>query len=332
MDAAGVAPKAFRLMPLGRFRAADGSGRPKSVPEGWHLDKAGAERISARLSSRASRRVIDYEHQTLLSADNGKPAPAAGWFGHLEVRQDGLYVVDGEWTASAAAMIAAGEYRYVSPVFSFDAKSGEVLDIAHAALTNNPGLDGLTDLARLSALFTHPEEEASPMKLLLAALGLAATATESEAITALEALKSSHTTELAVLRADAGRVPDPAKYVELATLTGLRNELVTATTELNTLKSEKQAAEVDKIVVAALSTGKLTPATESWARDLGKKDLAALTAYIDAASVVVKPGETPTSGKAPEDGKTHQLNDVETAVMKALGLTAEQFAAGKKED
>lgn len=168
------------------------------------------------------------------------------------------------------------------------------------------------------------------MKALLAALGLPETATEAEALAALNALKTAHTGELAALRAKPTEAPDPARYVEVATLTAVRGELAAATTELAALKAEKHAAEVGEVVTAALAAGKLTPATEKWARDLGKSDIAALKSYVEAAPVVVKPGETQSGGKG-GDGKSHQLTDADTAVMKALGLTADQFAAGKLE-
>lgn len=92
--------------------------------------------------------VIDFEHQTLNTVQNGKPAPAAGWFHKLEWRDgDGLYVTDARWTDTAAKMLTAHEYRYISPVFQYNSKSGAVEKLMSAALTNNPALNGLTDLA-----------------------------------------------------------------------------------------------------------------------------------------------------------------------------------------
>lgn len=317
---ASAAPTEIRLLPAGRFRAADGSGRPAGVPDGWLLDDAGAARLVAAATERASAYVIDYEHQTLNAAANGQPAPAAGWYKRLEWRPgDGLYAVDVSWTVRAAALIAAGEYRYVSPVFSY-AADGRVLALGPAALTNNPGLDGLADLAALSALF--PPQEVT-MKELLKALGLPETATEAEALAALVALKSAHQGELAALTA---RAPDPAKYVEVATLTALRGELATASAELAALKAKESAAEVDRTVTAALAAGKLTPATEKWARDLGAKDLAALTAYIEAAPVVVKPGETQTGGEKP--GGRPDASSAPAIAEAAMKYQAEQAASG----
>lgn len=324
---AGAAPSEIRLLPAGRFKAADGSGRPAGIAAGWLLDAAGASRLVAAAAARQSDYVIDFEHQTLNAAANGQPAPAAGWYRRLEWREgDGLYAVDVRWTARAAAMIADGEYRYLSPVFAY-ADDGAVLALGPAALTNNPGLDGLTDLSRaaMSALFS---QEDSPMKELLKALGLPETATEAEAIAALAALRSSHT---AALTAASQAAPDPAKFVEVATLTAVRGELATATAELATFKAERQAGEVDQVVSAALAAGKLTPATETWARALGKSDLAALRAYVEAAPVIAKPGTTQTGGAGKGGAGNSQSTDVDVAVMKALGLTAEQFAAGKQE-
>jgi phage I-like protein len=325
------APTEFRLLPLGRFKSADGSGRPVGIPDGWLLSASAAKRVVALAAARSTRQVIDFEHQTLNAANNGKPAPAAGWIGRFEVRDDGLYAVDVEWTAQAAEMIAAKQYRYISPVFPFDPKTGEVRGIPYAALVNVPGLDGLTDLsagaAALSALFMEDE----PMKLLLAALGLAETASEAEALAALSALKSTHGAEVAALKADAGKAPDPAKYVAVAVLSGVQAELAESNAKLAALVAEKAQGEVDAVIAAALDAGKLTPATEPHARALAANGLAALKAFIDAAPVIAKPGDTQTGGKKP-DGKSHQHTDSDVAVMKAMGLTPEQFASGKLQE
>lgn len=330
-------PTEFRLLPYGRFKAADGSGRPHDVPAGWLIDgRAHAEQLAAAFAQRQDARVIDYEHQTLLAETNGKPAPASGWIGRLEARDDGLYAVGVEWTAAAATMIANREYRFVSPVFAHDKKTGRVTAVLHAALTNYAGLDGLTDLAALSAKFFTPlEEETTPMnKELLKALGLPETATEAEALAALAALKSTHQSELAALKAShqgelaalKGAAPDPAKYVDVATLNALRGELATATTELVALRAAKATDEVDQVVTAALSAGKLTPATEKWARDLGAKDLAALKGFIESAPVVVKPNDTQTKGKGGGAEGDRKLNETQLAVCRQMGVDPADYA------
>lgn len=134
-----------QLMPAGPFRTGDG--RPASI-EAWKIDQAIAQSLVAKASARKNRFVIDYEHQTLE-----KPAGevrAAGWFKNLEWREgEGLFATDVEWTAAAAQMIKAGEYRYLSPVFRFDPENGSVLEIVSAGITNTPALDGMQELAAL---------------------------------------------------------------------------------------------------------------------------------------------------------------------------------------
>ncbi len=143
-----VAEREFRILPAGVFRAKDG--RPAHLP-GWKIDAEIAERVIAASAS-ADELVIDYEHQTINAEKNGQPAPAAGWFKRMAWREGaGLFAVDVQWTDKARAMIAAGEYRYISPVFPYNAVTGEVQKIIGLGLTNNPALPGLANLAALSA-------------------------------------------------------------------------------------------------------------------------------------------------------------------------------------
>lgn len=77
-----------------------------------------AERLIAAADARDTPYVLDYEHQTLRAAKNGLPAPAAAFFKKLEWRDgEGLFAIDVEWTAAAAAMVEAKEYRFISPYF-----------------------------------------------------------------------------------------------------------------------------------------------------------------------------------------------------------------------
>ena len=136
--------KPLRILPVGLFRANDG--RPAALA-GWTLTASNATAIVRAAAAQANDFVIDYEHQTMKATQNGQPAPAAGWFKRMEWRDtEGLFAVDVRWTARASAMILAGEYRYISPVFSYDA-TGEITGLLSAAITNTPALDGLTDMA-----------------------------------------------------------------------------------------------------------------------------------------------------------------------------------------
>lgn len=143
---------AVRILPAGTFRAHDG--RPENLL-GWRMDATIAAAVIARKPPGTTEFMIDYEHQSLNSSTNGKPAPAAGWFKRLEWREgDGLYMADITWTKSARAMIAAMEYRHLSPVFGFNSLTGAVTHIISVSLTNTPALNGLADLAAARAMLT----------------------------------------------------------------------------------------------------------------------------------------------------------------------------------
>lgn len=326
-----LAPNAgaeIQLTPAGLFKARDG--RPAGLP-GWKMDSQVALKAAARAAARKTPFVIDYEHQTLAAEKNGQPAPAAGWFKSVEWREgQGLYATDVVWTAKAKAHIEAGEYKFLSPVFSYDKTTGEVLQLQMAALTNTPALDGMDAVAALATEFFnrpdgHPKED-QPMKAIAVLLGLAEDASEADinaAIVALKArtgtLESENTalkTETAALKTQS---PDPAKFVPVETVTALQGQVAALSTRLND-------GELNDVVTAALASGKLLPAMESWARDLGKTDIAALKTYIEKNPAVV-PNGNQTNGHAPAGGNAGELDAAQLAVCKAMGIAADQFKA-----
>lgn len=342
----GAAPDEFRLFPAGEFRSHDG--RPTECAA-WLMTDEDGLRLVAEATARQSDYVIDYEHQTLRAEKNGQPAPASAWFKNLEWRTgDGLYVIDPSWTALAAQRVIDKEYRYVSPVFSYDKTTGRVGKLLHAALTNNPGLDGLTDLAALAALVSIPQPQESAMDELLDQLRwllnlpVGATADDTiaqlqklidqlkagpaQAATSFDLIAHLAKVEGSVAALTGATAPDPAQFVAVATLTAVQTELATSQTELAALKAEKLDVEVNRVVTEALSAGKLTPATEPWARELGKTNLAALTSYVAAAQAVVTPGVTQTGGAAPAGTETAALSAEVQAVCAQLGVDPKDYA------
>lgn len=317
--------KSMRLVPAGIFRARDG--RPFDAPH-WFTDANVAAQVIRRAQEEVDDLVIDYEHQTLYAEQNGQKAPAAGWFKDMEWRADGIYAVNVRWTKTAQAHLDDEEYRYLSPVFTYDPQTGEVLRILMAALTNKAGLDGLTDLTRLAvnrfSLTNHTQEDEVDKAALCKQLGLPETATEAEIQARLAALTSkadqadSLTQEVATLKANA---PDPAKYVPIAALREVQDGLAA-------LKAEKQETQVEALVQEGKAACKITPALEQWARDLGKRDLAALRSFLDTAPALAHLKDGQTDGNPPADGK-HGLSADELAVCKQLGMTPEAFAKEK---
>lgn len=320
----------IQLTPAGMFRARDG--RPKDLP-GWKMDATVAARLIAQAKDRATPYVIDYEHQTLATADNGKPAPAAGWFKTLEWRDGvGLFATDVQWTDAAKAMIDAGEYKFISPVFSFDRQSGEVVKLQMAALTNTPALDGMDAVAALAQEFFNSSQEPThekdqPMKALALLLGLKEDATEAEinaAVVALKAKTATLETENTALKTETAtlktQTPDPAKFVPVETVTALTAQVASLTTRLND-------GELEDTIQAALSSGKLLPAMEAWARDLGKSNLTALKDYVAKNPAIAALSGNQTGGRAPGGQAEGDLNADQLAVCKLMNMSVEDFKA-----
>ena len=332
----------IQVLPAGRFGAEDGRWIPAG---GWFLDAAGAARIIARVDARGTPLVVDYEHQTINAEWNGQPAPAAGWIRALEwIDGDGLFA-SVELTPRAAEMVRAGEYRYFSPVIEYDEQTGEVLALLMGALTNNPAIDGMAAaqwVAAASRRFTphHPEHQPmdETLKALCEALGLAADTPRDTALTALRALVGELRKTLALdAAADTGQIlaataalraqtPDPARYVPIDQVEGLRGEVTALTARL----AARDQAEVEASIEAALADGRLPVSLADWARELGRRDSAALSAYLDGAQPIAALTGGQTRTVKIDDQRTETLTEAEAEVCRRMGITAAAFCAARR--
>ena len=185
-------------------------------------------------------------------------------------------------------------------------------------------------------------------KLLLAictALALAADTTEDQAVAACASIKPK-LDELGKLRtalgiddrgtsdaslaactalktkADAATV-DPAKYVPVAVVTELKDQVAALTAKQNSV-------DVTALVDAGLKDGRILPAMKEWATALGKKDIAELTAYLDKAQPIAALAGSQTQGVPPKtDANPNQLTEQELAVCTATGISPENFSKAK---
>lgn len=224
-----------QLLPAGEFAARDG--RPGKNLKWKVTDERGA-RLAEELNAVAKLNpiVIDFEHQTMLSGDNGKPAPAAGWITSVEWKNgEGLFA-QVDWTDTARAHIEAKEYRFISPVIDYSTKTGEITGLHNAALTNFPALTGMKPVvAQLSAQFSSSDEDANPdsdtdkepqvdLSALLTQLGLPAATTAEQLGAHLQGLRTT-SDAVAGLRASLGLAAD-APLAELGTgVAALRTQL-----------------------------------------------------------------------------------------------------------
>ncbi|EIN9831281.1 phage protease [Salmonella enterica] len=361
----------LRIFPAGTFRSNDG--RPKECPS-WVMNAACAQRLIAAAASKKVDYSFDYEHQTLRAVTNGKPAPASAWFKSLEwVEGDGLYAVDVDWTAAASQMIAAREYRYLSPMFDYHPVTGEVGQLINVALTNLPALEELDEgviaaasrLAATSSTFpesTSMDEEqiAYLLSQLRWILNLPETSTAADIKTELEKIitaisggkelaatnvdllalinagtdKDARIAEQAAQIADLSqRVYDPAKFVPVAALSQVQEQYAQTITESG-------SQEVEQLITAALSDRRLLPGElETWARDLGQKDPAALKTYLEKAppmaalnrmqtqTVPGAPGGAPRSADPRNEGKNPAaLDPVLVALSQQFGNDPAEMA------
>ncbi len=141
----GEPVREFLLMPFGYVeveRALAGSS--------FTFSRRQAAQVVAWFARTGRKLAIDYEHQSLpeYSKRADGLSPAAGWIGRLEIRADGLWARDVHWTEQARSMLAAGEYRYFSPVIHWrDESYTEIDSLGPVALTNDPAMRGVPALA-----------------------------------------------------------------------------------------------------------------------------------------------------------------------------------------
>ncbi|AUB85160.1 phage protease [Candidatus Thiodictyon syntrophicum] len=294
------------LLPAGTFDAPRGAMLGAGP---WCLSDDRGYILAEALGRRVKDIPVDYEHQTLRAAQNGQPAPAAGWVRPATIRFEpavGL-VAPVDWTARAAAAIGADEYRYLSPVFTYDAR-GRVIDLLHLALTNTPALDCLpaVALAAASLLLTPPESPMDELReRLLYLLNLPLTTTGPELLAQLDTLKSmlgngpdgtAATSLPALLAARETRIAALTAQVQAAVPADLVADLQR---QVAALTNDAQTRTRDTLLTAALSDGRLTPGSllHTHAQSLV---LPALQGLLGSLTPIAALSGTQTGGQAPE--------------------------------
>ena len=176
------------------------------------------------------------------------------------------------------------------------------------------------------------------LKALCEALGLAADTPRDTALTALRALVGELRKTLALdAAADTGQIlaataalraqtPDPARYVPIDQVEGLRGEVTALTARL----AARDQAEVEASIEAALADGRLPVSLADWARELGRRDSAALSAYLDGAQPIAALTGGQTRTVKIDDQRTETLTEAEAEVCRRMGITAAAFCAARR--
>ncbi len=334
-----------QLLPHGEFAARDGRPGPGKA---WKLSDEQGRALAGAINATAAKTpiVIDYDHQTLRAETNGQPAPAAGWIRQAAWRDGQGLFAQVEWTDAAKARIAAGEYRYISPVITADEETGAVNGMHLAALVNHPALLGMEPvIAALNAQLTFPtrKTENPGMNLLTqlaALLGLAAGADEAAALAAVTALKTKADTPPkpaalpAALHTALGLKAGAGEAEALSAITALKGSETTTTQTITALQGQVTALQaqlnegvITGLVDSAIAAHKLLPVQREWALSTGRKDIEALKAYIAATPAI--PGLNGQSGGTggERDAPATNLPPAELA-RKAVALQAKRAAEG----
>jgi len=145
----GQAPEWVQVAETGRWL-----GHPKGpeVVETKHLQSA-LDAFRRHHAAHDNPLAIDYHHQSVVAKlKSGPAAPAAGWIHEMELRNDGQELwARVEWTGDAEHAIADKKYKYLSPVFRWNAPdpvTGEdvPLRITSVGLTNTPFITSMEAL------------------------------------------------------------------------------------------------------------------------------------------------------------------------------------------
>lgn len=238
----GQLPREFIIFVFGEIDTLKGR---------YFFDSRGAEEVMAKWRDYGNRVSIDYEHQALDPVSNG-PVPAAGW-ADLELRADGLWAVNVDWTPKAAEMLAQREYRYISPAFYVD-ETNRIIELINVALTNLPATK------RLQPLVARRDKETD-----MSTERQQAIVTKLSAITGCEGLEQIEAQILAWREA--------SKQAEQ-----LRQEL-------EAVRAERLRDRQERLIERGQAEGKLTPAMLDWARRL---DADVLEAYLSVAPRVIQ--------------------------------------------
>lgn len=313
------APRKVLILPRGMVRTEKGD---------FLVDDEAMSLMVKGFKERGIDMVVDYEHQTLT----GLRAPAAGWIKELIPGPDGLWARV-EWTEPAARMIAAREYRYLSPVVLVRESDGRAVSVSSVALTNAPAIHGMRPMVNSQSI-NNPLEDKDMAQLregLIQALGLGQDADDARIVDEVSGLVAGARAFESIREAlaEALGIQEDASPDEVAALVvqavrerpgqeaggggGQEKEtaLAARVTELEAALRERDARDM---VEKALKEGRLAPSLKDWGMELALKDPAAFQAFCEKQTPLT---QRVLSHGGPDDGMAEIRLGKEIA--KALG-------------
>jgi phage I-like protein len=321
----GTVPEWVHVLPSGQIEGRDG--RRFALPNPAAVVEAFAQN--------GADLPVDYEHQADNPAAKASgPIPAAGWIKAMKATPEGVFARI-EWTDRARGMIAAKEYRYISPVIVYDKDTREVGRISGAGLVHRPNLQ-LQALNAQDAPGAPMQPQPDPAKpepvkpdaaqavtAMLDMLGLTPEATATEVITALLARAAKHQTGTATqgqggTEVQALGIPDPSRYVEI---TALNAALESAAQERRAAGEARAKGKIER----AIREGFITPGMRKWATALCDQSEAMFDDFCERAgptfAYLLRPAGIATAHLDLETA--HASDPVAVAICEQLGLKPE---------
>ena len=111
------------------------------------MERMNAKEVITTYMKRGTDLFIDFNHAS-LNPKTPEDGVAAAWF-DLDMKEDGIHMVNIKWTEIGKEYLKKDEYRYLSPVIRLD-KNNKVIRLVNVALTNLPSTDNLEPLTELS--------------------------------------------------------------------------------------------------------------------------------------------------------------------------------------
>ena len=246
--APGAAPTAFRIWSAGEVVTDHGTHR---------FTEASARALIAAQAARGNVYSIDVDHLSFSKEAPPEARKAVGW-NRLELRKDEegrpeLWAAGVEWTAAVKAGLEADppEWRYFSPAYRADKKTGEILAYLNTALTNNPATWGVTSLAAMATGNEGTGQNMTIEELMVALQALAdagnedakrmleAAAPRTEAVEAAEGEEPKPET----VKAGEGEEPEKAPMVAASAL-GLVQFLAARVAKLEAQNVESERSKL----------------------------------------------------------------------------------------
>ena len=248
-------------------------------------------------TKRSRQKKMDNRHLLLAGFNSSE----------IEWREgEGLFIKP-RWTDKAREHIQAGEYKYLSAVFSYDKQTGEPTQLRMAALVNYPGIDGMEEVVTLAANhFASKSQSMAIEKIYCSILKLLDIHVKDDKPTEVDHRKAMDTVEALKLKLK----PNLSNYVPREVYQGIKDEIAV-------LKNKKLEESIEVIIDYGMRQKKVATREVQWLSALGKQQgLVALRQIID---------ERLSPDELVKREKQLAVSPEEESVMQVCGLDREAY-------